>query len=150
MQAKNRIIAILANILDRKISEDEKTAVALIIREALFGKHFDRASAKETISHLYYISEDGKTYNAPFVSEDKGCELYEEYRNYITDYNEYDFFVVLNDVIANFHNLLHAWWQDEDAEILTTKYCELAVNWLNDDDTKYHGEKAWRLLSGKK
>lgn len=57
--------------------------------------------------------------------------------------------MVLNDTIANFHNLLHAWWYNEEDEFLLIKYCELAVNWLNDDDSQFHGEKAWRLLSEK-
>lgn len=148
-QVKNRVIAILANILDGKISEEEQRTLASILREALFGKHFDRASAKQRISRMYYISEEGTANYAPFVSEAKCSELYEDYKEHIADYNVYDFAVVLNNIIANFHNLLHAWWYNEDAEVLLVKYCELAVNWLNDDDTPFKGEKAWRALSGK-
>lgn len=150
LQAKNRIITILANVLGNKISQDEQIAISSLIREALHGKHFDRASAKARISQIYYISEEGVVKYAPFISEAKSCELYEEYRNHIVDYNVHDFAVVLNNMIANYHNLLHAWWYSEDAVFLLAKYCELAVNWLNDDDTQWHGEKAWVLLSGEK
>ena len=148
-QAKNRVIAILANVLDSKMSKKEEMTLASIIREALLGKHFDHASAKERISRIYYVSEDGTTNYAPFISETKCRELYEDYQEHLAGYNEHDFAVVLNDTIANFHNLLHAWWYNEEDEFLLIKYCELAVNWLNDDDSQFHGEKAWRLLSEK-
>lgn len=26
------------------------------------------------------------------------------------------------------------------------KFCEITVNWLNDDDTPFKGEKAWKVL----
>lgn len=54
--------------------------------------------------------------------------------------------VVLNDTIANFHNLLYTWWPNEDWDVMLLRFSEIAVNWLNDDDTLFPGEKAWKVL----
>lgn len=150
MQAKNRVIAILANVIDREISDDRGKDLASIIRGALTGRHFDKTSAEQRVSRIYYVSEDGMVIHAPFVSKTKSNELYEEYKKHIAGYNAHDFYVVLNDTIANFHNLFHAWWYNEEEELLLNRYCEITVNWLDDDDTQCHGEKAWRLLSEEK
>lgn len=84
--------------------------------------------------------------HAPFVSDRACAELYETYKSQIKDYNVYDFMVALNDVIANHYNLLRGWWKNEEWSVLLIKFSEIAVNWLNDDDTPYRGEKAWCVL----
>ena len=45
-----------------------------------------------------------------------------------------------------YHNLLFSWWRNEDWCIMLLKFCEITVNWLNDDDTPFKGEKAWKVL----
>ena len=113
------------------------------------GNHFDVYSAKQRISQMYYTTTDGCIIHAPFVSERECAELYEEYKSQIKGYNLYDFSVVLNNVIADNYKLLYSWWPNEEWCIMLIKFCEIAVNWLNDDDTPFMGEKAWKLLGSK-
>lgn len=148
-QAKDNAISVIASVLDRRLSADEKATLKAIIREAITGNHFDAGTAKECISNMYYTTTDGCIIHAPFVSERECAELYDEYRLQIKGYNLYDFAVVLNDIIANHRNLLYSWWPNEDWCIMMIKFCELAVNWLNDDDTPFKGEKAWRVFGEK-
>lgn len=145
-QAKNNAIAAIANVLNHCLTENEKAALKAGIHKAILGNHFDGESARARVSRMYYTTKDGCTINAPFVSERECAELYEEYKAQIKGYNLYDFMVVLNDTIANFHNLLYGWWENEDWCIMLIKFSEIAVNWLNDDDTPYKGEKAWKVL----
>lgn len=147
-QTKNRVISALLHNLDCRLTAEEKASVLARIRDTLRGNHFDADSAKERIARMYYATEDGSIVSGPFVSDRDGIEFYNEYRAQIKSYNLYDFLVVLNDTIANFHNLLYTWWENEDWDIMLIKFSEIAVNWLNDDDTPYHGDKAWRVLGG--
>lgn len=148
-QAKNNAIAAIATVLNKCLSIDEKTALKVSIREAIMGNHFDASSAKESISRMYYATTDGCTIHAPFVSERECVELYEECKAQIKGYNLYDFAVVLNNIIADYHNLLYSWWPNEDWCVMLIKFSELAVNWLNDDDTPFKDEKAWKVLGDK-
>ena len=68
-QAKNNAIAAVANVLNKCLSDNEKTALKAIIRKAIIGNHFDENSAKQRISQMYYTTIDGCTIHAPFVSE---------------------------------------------------------------------------------
>lgn len=148
-QAKNNAIAAVANVLNKCLSDNEKTALKAIIRKAIIGNHFDENSAKQRISQMYYTTIDGCTIHAPFVSERDIIELYKEYKSQIKGYNLYDFSVVLNNVIADNYKLFYSWWPNEEWCIMLIKFCEIAVNWLNDDDTPFMGEKAWKLLGSK-
>lgn len=145
-QVINNAITIIANVIDKRMTADEKTALSAQLRKALLGNHFDHERATQRISRMYYATPNGNLVHAPFVTEKECADLYEQCKEKIGGYNLYDFAVVLNDTIANFHNLLHDWWCNEDEDILMIKYCEIAVNWLNDDDTPYKGEKAWCIL----
>ncbi|WP_337671541.1 DUF7841 family protein [Prevotella sp.] len=148
-QAKNNAIVSIENILNKRLNDDEKTALRSTIRKAIVGNHFDVYSAKQRISQMYYTTTDGCIIHAPFVSERECAELYEEYKSQIKGYNLYDFSVVLNNVIADNYKLLYSWWPNEEWCIMLIKFCEIAVNWLNDDDTPFMGEKAWKLLGSK-
>lgn len=148
-QAKNNAIASIENILNKRLNDDEKTVLRSTIRKAIVGNHFDVYSAKQRISQMYYTTTDGCIIHAPFVSERECAELYEEYKSQIKGYNLYDLSVVLNNVIADNYKLLYSWWPNEEWCIMLIKFCEIAVNWLNDDDTPFMGEKAWKLLGSK-
>ena len=145
-QAKNNVIAAIADVLDKRLNDDERIALKSTLRKAIMGNHFDAYSAKQRISQMYYTTTDGCIIHAPFVSERECAELYEEYKSQIKGYNLYDFSVVLNNIIADYHNLLFSWWCNEDWCIMLLKFCEITVNWLNDDDTPFKGEKAWKVL----
>ncbi len=145
-QTKNRAIDLLLHSLECRLTPKEKADLSAQIREALHGSHFNADTAKERISRMYYAAEDGSIVNGPFVSDRDCIELYNECRGQIKGYNLYDYMVVLNDTIANFHNILYDWWENEEWCVMLIKFSEIAVNWLNDDDTPYHGEKAWRVL----
>lgn len=92
------------------------------------------------------VSQKATPFACAVVSDRACAELYETYKSQIKDYNVYDFMVALNDVIANHYNLLRGWWKNEEWSVLLIKFSEIAVNWLNDDDTPYRGEKAWCVL----
>lgn len=139
-------IAILANWLNRRLEPSEKEALKKELYKALLGKHFDKETADERIKRMYCITKSNAVLHAPFVSDRACAELYETYKSQIKDYNVYDFMVALNDVIANHYNLLRGWWKNEEWSVLLIKFSEIAVNWLNDDDTPYRGEKAWCVL----
>lgn len=139
-------IAILANRLNKLLKPCEKEALKKELHKALLGKHFDKETADKRIKRMYCITKSNAVLHAPFLPDRASAELYERYKAQIKDYNVYDFMVVLNNVIANHYNLLRGWWKHEEWSVLLIKFSEIAVNWLNDDDTPYRGEKAWCIL----
>lgn len=146
LQKNRSAIAILANWLNKRLEPSEKEALKKELHKALFGKHFDKETAEERIKRMYCVTKNNAVLHAPFLSDRACVELYETYKSQIKNYNVYDFMVVLNNVIADHYNLLRGWWKNEEWSVLLIKFSEIAVNWLNDDDTLYRGEKAWCAL----
>lgn len=146
LQKNRSAITILANWLNKRLEPSEKEALKKELHKALFGKHFDKETAEERIKRMYCVTKNNAVLHAPFLSDRACVELYETYKSQIKNYNVYDFMVVLNNVIADHYNLLRGWWKNEEWSVLLIKFSEIAVNWLNDDDTLYRGEKAWCAL----
>ncbi len=145
-EARENACAILSDIIEQHLSYDEKVLLINRLQSIKEGKHFDASTAKERISKMFYKTADEETICGAFIS-DRDCQrLFTEYRTKIPEYNVYDFAVVLNNTVADFHNLLYDWWENEEWNVMLFRFAEIAVNWLNDDDTPYRGEKAWRLL----
>lgn len=145
-QAVERALVVIADVYDRCLTEEEKKDLNAKIQMVTIGNHFDAETARERIASMFYVDKDANAIFAPFISERETIELYNEFKEQVKGYNLYDYMVVLNDTIANFHNLLYAWWPNEDWDVMLIRFSEIAVNWLNDDDTQFPGEKAWKVL----
>lgn len=145
--ARNRAISLITQCMKQHMSAEEVAHLATKVQAAMHGRHFDAGSAKERISQMYYVNSEGATIYAPFLTDEECLSVYNKHAFRIAGYNFYDFSVVLNDTIANFHNLLYDWWRNEEWQVMLAHFVAIAINWLNDDDTAFPGEKAWCELS---
>ena len=140
------VVNLVIRELQKHLTCEEEMSLEQTIYEELKVHHFNKESADLAIKQFYYVSQEGDIIHAPFISERECIELYNDCKEEIEGSNLYDYIVVLNNTIANYHNLLYKWWRNEDWDILLQKFSEIAVNWLNDDDYIHKGEKAWYVM----
>lgn len=109
MQKSSRAFTLIAHALKQHMSLEEINVLRSKINKVLIGEHYDSKTALKRIERMFYISKDGDVIQAPFVTQQECYELYGKCKMHIQDYNFYDYMVVLNETIANYHNLLRNW-----------------------------------------
>lgn len=115
----------------------------------LLGGHYDEYFADEQVSNMYY-TYNGARYTGPFVQKEKVLQTYERLRSRIKDYNKWDFYVTVQMIYSDNYALLRDWFQNVSDEELYNKVCELAINWLDDDDNPFGNKKIWCYFNCKK
>ena len=74
-------------------------------------------------------------------------EIYESLRGDLRSYNCWDFFVTLNMIATDEAGIVDKWFPNISDQERDGKFVELAVNWLNDDDSPYGNSKIWCYLN---
>lgn len=107
--------------------------------------HFDELSARGCIAKMYYYVGDTQKTFAPFVDYQSAKDYYERVKDDILDYNLWDFSVTLNLMYSDHSEVVKKWTKGE--EKLKDRMVELAVSWLNDEDTNHPSDKIWWYMS---
>lgn len=141
---------IISDAVEKSMPEDAREHLKRDIYELMCGGHFNEHFAKEAVSKMYYIDEDGEKKYAPYWTEAAVREMYEEVKSDITPYNFWDFFVTIHMVASDNHALILRWFPDEDSSERERRYLEMAVNWLNDEDNPFGTKKVWGYLNSAK
>lgn len=107
--------------------------------------HFNELSARGCIAKMYYYDTDTTKAFAPFIDYASAKKEYEEVKNEIPDYNLWDFAVTLNLMFSDHAEVVKKWTKGE--EKLEKRMVELAVSWLNDEDSGHPTDKIWWYMS---
>lgn len=156
-KAMEGITDIIGDFLKNNVSEDAYCTLYKDIYSELVGGHYNKEFADEQIAKMYYTGTAGEKHFAPYWTENEAKDIYEKVRAKIpTEYNFYDFEVVLNMAKSDYCPLLQKWHKEilpsETDESASEKWCnakfiDLAVNWLNDPDNPFGKEKAWEYFN---
>lgn len=107
--------------------------------------HFTELSARGCIAQMYYYVDDTHKAFAPFVDYDEMKAMYGDVKDDIMDYNMWDFAVTVNLVYSNHHDTLKAW--SKNHERMMKKVSQLAVGFLNDEDSAHHSDKIFWYMN---
>lgn len=107
--------------------------------------HFNELSARGCIAKMYYYDTDTTKAFAPFIDYNSVKNDYEEIRDEIPDYNLWDFSVTLNLMYSDHAEVVKQWTKGSDK--LEKRMVELAVSWLNDEDSSHPTDKIWWYMS---
>lgn len=107
--------------------------------------HFTEETARGCIAQMYYYVGETDRRFAPYFQYDEMRSQYEDVASEIPDYNEWDFYVTMNLVYSNHHELIEKWTRKKDDVV--NRVCLMAVSFLNDVDTRHPTDKIWWYMN---
>ena len=125
---------VISDAVEESMPEEAKKKLYDALYGYLTGGHYDEHYAKECVAKMFYTDEEGERHKAPYFTDSVVEEIYENNRDKLSGYTMWDFFVTMNMVASDNHNLIVSWFPEATSEERLEKYSELAVNWLNDED----------------
>ena len=136
---------IISDAIDRSMPELAKKHLINDLYGLMSGGHYDECMAREDVEKMYFLDEAGKEHYGPFYSDKETAALYNSIQMEIPDYNEWDFFVVMNMIASDSRGFIMKWYPNYTAEERTEKYIDMAVAWLKDKDWPTT-DKIWAYL----
>ena len=140
-------IAVISDAVEKNMDASARDALKRKIYCVMSGGHYNEEFAREDVAKMYYKDAEGKEHHAPFLTDEKIFDVYEQVKGNIPAYNKWDWYVVMNMVVADNYMLLKRWYPEASDEQITKHLVELALNWLNDEDNPFGKEKAWRYFN---
>lgn len=137
-------VKIVSDAVEESMSAKDKEALYAKLFGMLSGGHFDEDHATNEVAKMYYIDKDGAKRYAPFWTIPELEEVYESVKDQIpSEYNEWDFYVTMQMMMAKYRILIEKWWPGISAEDLAEKVSDLSVNYLADKDGIHGTRKIW-------
>ena len=137
---------VISDAIEESMPEEAKEELYAKLYGHLSNGHYNEEFAMRAVEEMYYTDEMGNAHYAPYWTIAVVKEWYESVKAEIPNYNLYDFYVTINMIASDNHNLLVKWFPSDTAEDREKKYVALAVNWLKDEDWHEHN-KIWHYLN---
>lgn len=107
--------------------------------------HFDEVWADEAIVKMWYEDEEGR-HAAPFFTDEEVKDAFGKRMDDVSDYNIYDFEVVMNLIRSDYHGTIGKYAKTE--EEVKEMTANMAVEYLQDADAAFPTSKIWHEING--
>jgi len=143
-----KTLSAVSDSIEDSMDERNKNLLLRHLYGIMSGGHYNEEYALCDVSKMYYTDDNGNKKYAPYWTKEEVKDVYDSVRRDIpSEYNFWDFYVVLNMIKSDNCPLLRKWFPSATNEELNKKLVELSVNWLKDDDNPYGAEKAWGYIN---
>ena len=143
------IVHLLSNEISDHLEKDERHHLKRKVWCIISDGHYNEKYAQEDVAKMFIPSEEGNLYG-PFYTLDETTKVYDSLKksnDVLSNYNKYDFYVVMNMIKSDNHNLYKERFKGYSDARLTELYIEDAINWLDDLDNPYGTSKIWKYLN---
>lgn len=143
-----KTLAFVSEAIEKGMPEEDKHHLMRQVYGKMSGDHYNEEFAKEDVAKMYYRDNTGSEYHAPYWTVDQVKDVYDRISGEIPEYNFWDFYVTLQMVKADNCPVIMKWLPNSTPDERDRMLVDMAVNWLNDPDTKHPGTKIWNYLNG--
>lgn len=143
-------VSIISDFVEKTRSEHPEAYRELMKRvyASLVGGHFNEDFGLEQIRHMYYKDDNGIKHYAPYWTDEQMAKAYNVAKAAIpSEYTPWDFLVTMNMMASDNHALMEQWFPAATDEELTSKYIDLAINFLDDEDAPHAKTKIWSYFN---
>lgn len=143
------IIHVLSNKVSDHLDKEEKHYLKRKVWCIISDGHYNEKYAEEDVAKMYIATNNGNLY-APFYKLEKTTQIYNSLKksnDILNNYNEYDFYVVMNMIKSDNYNLYKKRFPGYNDDMLDELFVEDALNWLDDMDNPYGMSKIWKYLN---
>lgn len=139
-------VELISRAVDENMPEKERELLIADVYGLMSGNHYNEEYAQRCVAKMYYTDKTGAKHYAPYWTVEQVRRIYDEVKEDIPNYNEWDFYVTFNMIASDNWVLLHEWWPDITPELFARKVTELAVSWLSDVDWNCSDSKIWDYM----
>ena len=143
-----KTLASVSDAIEHSMPEEDRHRLMRQVYGKMSGDHYNEEFAKEDVAKMYYRDNTGSEYHAPYWTVDQVKDVYDRISGEIPEYNFWDFYVTLQMVKADNCPVIMKWLPNSTPDERDRMLVDMAVNWLNDPDTKHPGTKIWNYLNG--
>lgn len=143
------IIHLLSDKISDTLDKEEKHYIKRKIWCIISNGHYNEEYAEKDVAKMYIPSNNGNQYG-PFYKLDDTNKIYDSLKKtngILTNYNKYDFYVVMNMIKSDNYNLYKKRFPGYNDDMLDELFIEDAINWLDDLDNPYGLSKIWKYLN---
>lgn len=143
------IIHLLSSEVSDHLDKEEKHCLKRKIWCIISDGHYNKEYADIDVAKMYIPNEQGNVYG-PFYSLDETTKIYDNLKksnDILSNYNKYDFYVVMNMIKSDNYNLYKNRFKGYSDTMLNELFVEDALNWLDDLDNPYGTSKIWKYLN---
>jgi len=143
-----KTLAAVSEAIESSMDDNDKRRLMRHLYFLMSNGHYSEEYAICDVEKMSYFDEDGKKKYGPYWTKEQVKDVYDSIRVKIpSNYNFWDFFVTLNMIKSDNYPLLRRWFPDADESETNEHLVEMALNWLEDDDSPYGEEKIWKYLN---
>lgn len=139
-------LSAVSEAVENSMDADARRDLLQKVYAGMSGHHYNEEFAMDDVAKMYYKGADGKEHHAPYWTVDQVKAVYDNVARSIPDYNFWDFFVTLQMIKADNCPLIMRWFPGATPEERDKMLVEMAVNFLDDPDSKDAGHKIWSYL----
>ena len=141
-----KTVEVISRAVESGMPADQKEKLMRDVYNIISTGHYNEDFAHEDVAKMYYVDKNGDKHQAPYWTDSAVRAIYDSVSDEIPDYNEWDFYVVMNMRKSDDWCMLAKWFPNATDEEMNQKIVDDAMNWLNDEDwpTK---TKVWDYLS---
>lgn len=143
-------VSLISNTVDAELNPKAKDKLMRDVYALMNNGHYNEDFAKKDVEKMYYKDSEGQKHFAPYFNIEHSKALYESVKEKIPNYNEWDFFVTLNMIVSDYHNLMCMWFPEDTEDSREKKYVELSLNFLDDEDNPLGHTKIWSYFNNNK
>lgn len=126
--------------------EEMETALHRMLYMLDSDRHFNEDSARQAIARMFYFADETHKIYAPFFPYEDVRTAYNALKSSIPDdYRFWDFCATVNLMFSNHVAAMHPKTADRDK--LLQQSCQLAVNFLLDEDSDHPTDKIWWYIN---
>ena len=143
------IIHLLSNEIGDYLDKEEKHHLKRKVWCIISDGHYNKKFAEKDVEKMYVETSTGNLH-APFYTLEETTDVYNKLKksnDILSHYNEYDFYVTMNMIATDNHNLYKKRFPNYGKEMITELYIEDSLNWLDDKDNPYGTSKIWKYLN---
>ena len=130
-----RSVRLVSEAVEKIFPDTEKDSLMAEVYGLMSDGHYNEEYDVKCVERMYHAGKDGVKHQAPYWTFQQVKEIFDRYKDKISAYNAWDWYVAFHIVASANWELLHSWWPDITPELFAQKVGELALAWLADPNT---------------
>lgn len=136
---------VISEFVENHLDDEQKVELMKQVYGVVSDGHFNKCFAKMAVEKMFYVDEQGKKRFAPYFTESEVKEVFDRFKDDISDYNVNDLWVTMNMLRSDNNRFLQKY--AKTPEDMKAMVVDMAVEYLQDEDSEHSDNKIWWYIN---